>query len=52
MKLSLGAKSLGLFAVSVLFLVLLTLFEFSLSNLSLTMERIMSALFLVLPGVI
>ena len=52
MNLSLGAKSLTLFALSVLFLFLLTLFESSLSGMSLTAERILSALLLVLPGVI
>ena len=52
MKASLGAKSLVLFAVSVLFLFLLTLFESSLLNLSMTAERILSLLLLVLPAVI
>ena len=52
MNLSLGAKSLTLFALSVLFLFLLTLFESSLSGMSLTAEKIFSALLLVLPGVI
>jgi len=52
MKLSLGAKSIALFALSVLLLVLLTVFEASLSGLSLTLERGISALLLVLPGVI
>jgi hypothetical protein len=52
MKLSLGAKSIALFVLSVLFLVLLTVFEASLSGLSLTLERVISALLLVLPGII
>ena len=52
MKMSLGAKSLTLFASSILFLVLLTIFESLLSGISLTAERIISALLLVLPGVI
>jgi len=52
MKLSLGAKSITLFVLSVLFLLLLTVFEASLSGLSLTAERAISALLLVLPGVI
>jgi hypothetical protein len=52
MKLSLGAKSLALFLLSVLFLVLLTLFESSLAGLSLTTERILSLLLLVLPAAI
>ena len=51
MNLSLGAKSIVLFALSVLFLVLLTVFESSLSALSLNAERAISALLLVLPGV-
>jgi hypothetical protein len=52
MKLSLGTQSILLFILSLLFLFLLTLFESSLSGLSLTAERIISALLLVLPGVI
>ena len=45
MKMGFGAKSLALFALSVLFLVLLTMFESSLSELSLTAERTLSPLF-------
>jgi hypothetical protein len=52
MNMSLGAKSLSLFALSVLFLILITLFESSLSGMSLTAEKALSALLLVLPGVI
>jgi hypothetical protein len=52
MKLSLGAKSIALFGLSVLLLVLLTLFESSLSVLSLTAERLISVVLLVLPAVI
>ena len=52
MKMSLGAKSLALFVLSLLFLVLLTLFESLLSGLSLTAERVISALLLILPGLI
>lgn len=52
MNISLGAKSLALFAVSILFLILITLFESSLSGMSLTAEKILSWLLLVLPGVI
>ena len=44
MKLSLGMRSIALFVISVIFLVLLTLFESSLSGLSSTSERIVSAL--------
>jgi hypothetical protein len=52
MKLSLGAQSIVLFILSILFLFLLTLFESLLSGISLTAERIISAMLLVLPGVI
>lgn len=52
MKLSLGAKSIALFVLSVLFLLLLTVFESSLAGLSLTVERAISVLLLVLPAVI
>lgn len=52
MKLSLGAKSIALFVLSVLFLLLLTVFESSLAGLSLTAERAISVLLLVLPAVI
>jgi len=52
MNLSLGAKSIVLFALSVLFLILLTVFESSLSALSLTAERAISMLLLVLPAVL
>lgn len=51
MKLSLGVTSLALFLLSVLFVILLTLFESSLVGLSLTEERIISLLLLVLPAV-
>jgi hypothetical protein len=49
---SLGAKSILLFVLSCVFLFVLTLFESSLSGLSLTTERIISALLLILPGLI
>ena len=52
MNMGLGAKSLALFALSVLFLILITLFEASLSGMSLTAEKILSALLLVVPAVI
>jgi len=52
MNISLGAKSLALFVVCVLFLILITLFESSLSGMSLTAEKILSAFLLVLPGVL
>ena len=52
MKMNFGAKSLALFLVSVLFLVLLTLFESLLQGLSITVERIISMLLLVVPALI
>ena len=52
MKPSLATKSILLFLLSILFLILLTVFEASLSGLSLMAERILSAVLLVLPGVI
>ncbi len=52
MKLNLGTTSLVLFLLSVLFLILLTIFESSLAGLSLSAERILSLLFLVLPAII
>ena len=52
MKMNFGAKSLALFLVSVLFLVLLTLFESLLLNRSITGERILSVLLLVAPALI
>jgi hypothetical protein len=52
MNLSLAAKSLSFFLLSVLFLVLLTLFEGSLTGISLTTERILSLLLLVAPALV
>ena len=52
MSLSLGVKSIFLFVLSAIFLLLLTLLESSLSGLSLTAERILSFLLLVIPAVI
>ena len=52
MKLGLAAKSIALFILSVLFLILLTLFEPSFSGMSLRAEKAISTLLLVLPGVI
>lgn len=52
MNLGFGMKSLILFLLSVVFLVLLTLFESSPTALSMTSERLISFLLLVLPGVI
>ena len=49
---SLGMKSILLFALSVLFLILITLFESSLLGLSTTAERILGVLLLVLPGIL
>jgi hypothetical protein len=52
MKLSLAAKSIALFGLSVIFLLTLTLFESTLPGMSLTTEKVVSALLLVLPGMI
>ena len=51
MNLSLGVKSILLFVLSIVFLVLLTLFETALVGLTITTERMLSLLLLVLPGV-
>ncbi|HEU0296899.1 MAG TPA: hypothetical protein VFR47_29445 [Anaerolineales bacterium] len=50
MRPSLGAKSIFLFLLSLLFLFLLTYFESSLLRLSLTAEIIISGLLLIMPG--
>ena len=47
-----AVQSVALFGLSVLFLFLLTVFESSFSGMSLPAERVISALLLVLPGVI
>ena len=52
MNLSFGMKSIILFVASVLFLIVLTLFETSLAGLSNTTERFISILLLIVPGVI
>jgi len=52
MNLSLGAKSIFMFGLSVIFLILLTLFESSLLGLSIAAERVISLLLLVLPGIV
>jgi len=52
MKLSLAAKSIALFGLSVSFLLFLTLFESLFSGMSLTAEKVISVLLLVLPGLI
>ena len=51
MKWSFAAASLTLFGLSILFLLFLTLFESALVNMSLSAERFVSAIFLVLPGI-
>ena len=51
MKFSSGVKSMILFMLSFVFLLLLTLFETSLAGLSVARERMISLLLLVLPGV-
>jgi len=52
MNLNLGVKSILLFVLSIVFLVLLTLFETALVGLTITTERIISLLLLVLPGLV
>jgi hypothetical protein len=52
MNFSFGIRSLILFALSVVFLVLLTLLESSLIGIPMTVERVISFLLLVLPGLI
>ncbi len=49
---SLAAKSLLLFGLSIVFLMLLTLFESSLVGISATTERVLSAFLLVVPGIV
>jgi uncharacterized membrane protein len=48
---SLAAKSLILFGISLLFLVLLTLFESLLIDMAGPAERILSVVLLILPGI-
>ena len=52
MKFRLGAASLLLFVLSLVFLLILTLFEPLLSGLSLYVERIISVVLLIVPGLI
>lgn len=52
MELGLGSKSILLFVISLIFLILLTLFESLLSGLSLIAERIISVLLLVVPALL
>ena len=52
MNFSYGMKSLTLFVLSVISLIALTLFEFSLAGMTVSAERIISFLLLVLPGII
>ena len=52
MNLSLGMKSIFLFLLSILFLILITLFESALSGLSSGAERLLSLLLLIFPGVV
>jgi len=51
-KLNHGLISIAFFVLSMIFLLLLTLFESALADLSIGMQRILSAFFLVIPGVI
>ena len=52
MKTSYVARSLAMFMISIVFLVLLTVFEASISGIPVTAERIISGLVLVLPGIL
>ncbi|MFT3895201.1 MAG: hypothetical protein QM730_26545 [Anaerolineales bacterium] len=52
MNISFGAKSLILFGLSVVLLVVLTLFESALAGLSMAAERAISFVLLVLPAVV
>lgn len=49
---SLAARSIGLFILSVFFLILLTLIEGLLPGMSLTAEKVISAFLLVLPALV
>ena len=51
MNLNLGVKSILLFVLSIVLLGLLTLFETALVGFTITTERIISLLLLVLPGI-
>lgn len=52
MALGLGVKSILLFVLSCVFLLVLTILESLLSGLSLTTERIITAILLILPGLV
>jgi len=52
MKLTFGVKSMLLFGLSILILVLITLFESAISGLSNPAERLLSLLLLVVPGIV
>jgi len=52
MNFSFGVKSILLFVLAIVFLVLLTLFETALVGLTITAERIISLLLLILPGLV
>ena len=52
MKLSLGARSILLFVLSCIFLLVLSLLEEPFLGLSLIVERIISAVLLILPGLV
>jgi len=51
MNFSLGIKSVFMFLLSILFLILITLFDSSLAGLSMATQRIISFVLLVLPGI-
>ena len=50
MNLSLGSKSMSLFGLSIILLLLLTLFDSVLAGLSISVERVIGLLLLVLPA--
>ncbi len=52
MKLKLGVLSMVLFGLSIIFLFLLTVFESAFSGVPLIAERIISALLLIVPGIV
>lgn len=52
MRLNLSGKSLLLFCISIVFLILFTLFESVLAGVSITVEQITIFLFLVLPATV
>ena len=52
MKVSYVARSLAMFMISIVFLILVTIFEGAFTGMPVTAERIISGLVLVLPGIL